>query len=164
MNLVHPFKPVYDECSQILILGSFPSLKSRENDFYYGHSQNLFWRLLGSVFKEEVPLTNEQKVAFLLSHHIALWDVINSCSIKGSDDASITNAEVNDFAQILKQSNITTIFTTGKKATNLYMKYCYPKTKIASIYLPSPSPANRAYGNFERFTEAYQIIRQTLEK
>lgn len=163
MILTHPFRPIYDKQSRVLILGTFPSLKSRSNQFYYGHPQNLFWRLLATIFEEEVPMTIAQKEHFLHQHKIAIWDVIASCTITGSADSTISNVCVNDLVPLLSETNITSIFTTGKKATELYQKYCYPTTHISSIYLPSPSPANRAYGNFEVFQEAYQMIRQKVE-
>lgn len=141
--VTHTFDPIVDHQSKILILGSMPSPKSRENGFYYGHPQNRFWKVIADIFNEEIPNTNELKKEFLHRHHIALWDVLKSCEIKGADDNSIKNPVPNDFTEILNQAPIKVIFTTGKKATDLYMKYCYPSTQIPTIGLPSTSPANR---------------------
>lgn len=142
MKIKHSLKPIYDNNSKVLILGTMPSAKSREKNFYYAHPKNRFWTTLSKIYNEEVGESNEEKILFLMKHHIALFDVLKSCEITGSSDSSIKNPIPNDLTKILKNSNITTIFTTGKKAYNLYQKYCYPKTKINAIYLPSPSPAN----------------------
>ena len=138
----HEFEPVYDKNSTILILGSIPSLKSREEGFYYGHPKNRFWQKITKVYDDEIPKSIEEKKAFLYRHHIALWDVIASCKIHKSSDSSIKNVIANDINIILNNSKVTKIFTLGKTATSLYQKYCYPKTKVESIYLPSTSPAN----------------------
>lgn len=142
MKVLHPLKPIYNSNSKVLILGTMPSVKSRKKNFYYAHPKNRFWSTLSRVYNEEVGETNEEKTLFLLKHNIALFDVLKSCEINGSSDSSIKNPVPNNLTKILKESQITTIFTTGKKAYNLYHKYCYPKTKINAIYLPSPSPAN----------------------
>lgn len=154
----HELNPVYNSESKILILGSIPSPKSREIGFYYSHPQNKFWKVLSAIFNTKIPDDINSKREFLLNNHIALWDVIDSCDIIGASDSSIKNIKVNDINRILKNSNIKTIFTTGKKADNLYMKYCYPKTKIKSIYLPSTSPANCANYTFEDLVEKYKVI------
>lgn len=138
----HPFEPVYDSKSKVLILGSLPSPKSRELGFYYGHPQNRFWKVLAHIFGETIPITIEEKRIFLLKHHIALWDVIQSCQIKGASDSSITSVKVNDIASLLKKTNIKYIITTGKKAEALYQKYCFCHTNIVSFCFPSTSPAN----------------------
>lgn len=143
-NIHHTFEPVYDENSRILILGSFPSVKSRENHFYYGHPQNRFWKVLASILEEAVPETIEEKKAMLLNHHIAIWDVIESCTILGSSDTSIKDVVVNDFTEILQNSKIEKIFVNGTKAYELYHKYAEKKTGIKAVRLPSTSPANAA--------------------
>lgn len=131
-------KPVYNEHSQILILGSMPSKKSREAKFYYAHPQNRFWRILAKLFQESIV----DKRNFVLKHNIALWDVISACDIEASSDASIKNVIPNDLTKILNTSPIKAIFTNGKTAEKYYQKYIYPLTKISSICLPSTSPAN----------------------
>ncbi|MCI8466660.1 MAG: DNA-deoxyinosine glycosylase [Bacilli bacterium] len=131
-------KPVYNEHSQILILGSMPSKKSREAKFYYAHPQNRFWRILAKLFQESIV----DKRNFVLKHNIALWDVISACDIEASSDASIKNVIPNDLTKILNISPIKAIFTNGKTAEKYYQKYIYPLTKISSICLPSTSPAN----------------------
>ncbi len=140
-KVYHELKPIYNKDSEILILGSIPSVKSREEKFYYAHKQNRFWPLMESLFQVTLK-TKEEKIEFLLTHHIALWDVVASCEIENSRDDSIHNVKCNDILNLMKQTKIHKIFTTGKKATDLYQKYIYPQTKIPSIYLPSPSPAN----------------------
>lgn len=154
-NLAHTFEPIYDESSKILILGSFPSVKSRENNFYYGHPQNRFWKVLAHVLKEHVPETIEEKKAMLLKHHIAIWDVIASCSIQGSSDTSIKDVVVNDFAEILSSTDIKQIFVNGTKAYELYHKYAEPKTGMKAMKLPSTSPANAAW-KLERLCDNWE--------
>lgn len=144
-KLKHPILPVYDEASQILILGSFPSVKSREQKFFYGHPQNRFWKVLASLTKEEVPGSVEEKKKLLLKNHIAVWDVIASCEINGSSDSSIRNVVANDLSIILKEAKIKKIYTNGTKAYELYKRFTFPLTKIEPIKLPSTSPANAAY-------------------
>lgn len=156
-HLYHTFGPVYDHDSRILILGSFPSAKSREQNFYYGHPQNRFWPLLSSLTGESVPNTLEAKRALLLKHHIALWDVIAECTITGSSDTSIKNVQVNDFSIILKEAPIANIFANGAKAYELYQKYAYPLTGRESIKLPSTSPANAAW-NMKRLLDAWSVL------
>lgn len=158
----HTFSPIYDEDSRILILGSFPSVKSRENHFYYGHSQNRFWKVLAKVLETDVPQTIEEKKELLLKNHIAIWDVIASCNIVGSSDISIRDVEVNDFSKILKESHIQTIYVNGGKAYELYHKYAEPKTGLSAIKLPSTSPANAAW-NLERLYGEWKQIKEHLE-
>ena len=158
--LVHPFPPVYDAKSEILILGSFPSVKSRENMFYYGHPQNRFWRVLAAVYKSDVPQSIDEKVRFLLEHHIALWDVIAECDIAGSSDSSIKNVVPAELSVILDHAPIRTIYANGAKAYDLYQKYTYPVTGRDIRKLPSTSPANAAF-QMERLLGAWQEI---LEK
>lgn len=153
----HPIQPLYDKHSKILILGSFPSVKSREQDFFYGHPQNRFWRVLARVFQTEVPNTVEEKKAFLLENNVAVWDVIASCNIKGSMDNTICNVVPNDLMPILNGSAVEKIFVNGKTAKKLYDQYILPKTKMEAFLLPSTSPANAAW-NLERLAEAWNII------
>lgn len=144
--IVHPFPPLFDENSRILILGSFPSVKSREVNFYYGHPQNRFWKVMAALLHEELPLTVPAKREMLLAHGVALYDVIHSCSITGSSDSSIRDAVVNDLSPILDHSKVGEhIFVNGGKARDLYMKYTIKATGIPCIYLPSTSPANARF-------------------
>lgn len=161
MKKRHEFAPVYNEKSKILILGTFPSVKSREEGFYYGHPMNRFWKVISTVLTVELPLTVDGKKDMLLKHHIALWDVIEECDIVGSSDSSIKNVTVNDFTMILNQSNISCIATNGATAGKLYQKYAYPITGIKNIALPSTSPANAGW-SFERLVEAYTIIMEYI--
>ncbi|NMA79977.1 MAG: DNA-deoxyinosine glycosylase [Clostridiales bacterium] len=164
MNRVeHIFDPVYDENSQILILGTIPSPKSREYGFYYGHPQNRFWRIMSDVMRAPLPNTIEEKKNFLLRHRIALWDVLASCDITGAKDSSIRNAVANDFSEILSASCIAAIFTTGMKATNLYQQLCYPRTNVPSTYLPSTSPANCGNFTYDELVSEYSRIRNYLK-
>ncbi len=156
-TLSHVFAPVFDERSEILILGSFPSVKSREIQFYYGHPQNRFWKLLAALWECEVPGTIAEKKAFLLKRHIALWDVIARCDILGSSDSSIKNVVPNDMDVILKRAPITRIYANGGKSYELYMKYCYPVCKREIVKLPSTSPANAAFG-MERLQAAWRAV------
>lgn len=158
----HTFSPIYNKESRILILGSFPSVKSRENNFYYGHPQNRFWKVLARVLETEVPQTIDEKKAMLLEHHIAIWDVIKSCSIIGSSDTSIKDVKVNDFSEILQASAIQTIYVNGGKAYELYHKYAEPKTGIQAIKLPSTSPANAVW-NIDKLYEEWKQIKEKLE-
>lgn len=157
-NITHTFAPLYDANSKILILGSFPSVKSRENGFYYGHPQNRFWKVLAHLYHSDVPVTIEEKKALLLKNQIAVWDVIASCSIIGSSDTSIKDVVVNDFSEILSQSQIKTIYANGTKAYELYRKYAEKRTGIKAIKLPSTSPANAAW-SFDRLCEEWKVIR-----
>lgn len=154
---IHTISPVYNEHSRILILGSFPSVKSREAGFFYGHPQNRFWKVLANVFQAEVPGTIEEKKAFLLEHRIAVWDVIGQCEITGSSDSSIRNVVPNLISKILETTKIEQIFVNGKKAEQLYQRYIYPQTKRNAICLPSTSPANASW-NLEKLTEAWKIV------
>ncbi len=150
----HPFPPLYDENSQILILGSFPSVKSREVKFFYGHPQNRFWKVVANVFDEKIPETIEDKKSLILKNHLALWDVISECEITGSSDASIKNAKANDISKILKNSSIKKIIVNGKTAERLYIKYIEPVTGIKAVVMPSTSPANAAW-SLDRLIEAW---------
>ena len=159
-QLVHPFPPVWDKHSEILILGSFPSVKSREMAFFYGHPQNRFWCLVAALYEDAAPQTVEERRAFLLRHHIALWDVLASCSIVGSSDSSIRDAVPNDIRPILAVAPIRGSYTNGQTAFRLYRKYRLPEVGREAVCLPSPSPANAAW-SFDRLTEAWRVIRRT---
>lgn len=152
-SLTHTIEPVYNSRSRILILGSFPSPKSREVGFYYGHPQNRFWRVLSAVLCEHCPETVIEKREMLLRHRIALWDVLHSCEITGASDSTIKNPVPNDFIRIFDAADIRAVFTTGKTAGKLYERFSGRK----SIVLPSPSPANCAV-KFEELIEAYRSI------
>ena len=156
--IVHPFPPLYDENSQILILGSFPSVKSREAMFFYGHPQNRFWKVASRIFGAPVPETIDEKKKFLLSNKIALWDVIASCEIKGSSDSSIKNAVPNDLSEIFKKADIKHIFVNGKTAEKYYNKYTKDTVGKTAVCLPSTSPANAAW-TVERLVKAWEIIK-----
>jgi len=157
-RLTHTIEPVFNENSRILILGSFPSPKSREAGFYYGHPQNRFWRVLSTVLSEPAPETVDEKRMMLLRHGIALWDVLYSCEITGAADSSIKNPVPNEFARILDRADIRAVFTTGKTAGKLYARFSGKK----SIILPSPSPANCAV-SMDKLIEAYSVILSYLE-
>ena len=154
-HISHTFLPVYDENSELLLLGSFPSVKSREQGFYYGHPQNRFWKVLAAVCDCGVPQTIEEKKEMLLKNHIAIWDVIDSCDIIGSSDSSIKNVVPADIVGILPRTKITRIFANGKTAGSLYEKFSKESTGIEVIVLPSTSPANAAY-SLERLTECWK--------
>lgn len=141
----HSFLPVYDKESQILILGSFPSVKSREEGFYYGHPRNRFWKVLAGILSVELPSTIEEKTAMLLKNHIAVYDVIESCEIEGSSDSSIRNVTPADIHKIVEESRIKVVFTNGKTAGRLYNKYQAKGMEMPMIELPSTSPANAAF-------------------
>lgn len=153
----HPFEPVYDAHSNVLILGTFPSVKSREHHFYYGHPQNRFWKVIAALTKSELPTTLEAKKALLLTHGIAMWDVIQSCDITGSSDSSIKNVVPMDFSTILAQSQIKRIFANGATAAKLYQTYCEKNTGIPIIKLPSTSPANAAC-SLEKLLVAWRVL------
>jgi len=160
-HLTHTFEPVFNKDSKILILGSFPSVKSRENNFYYGHPQNRFWKVLAQLLGREVPQTIEEKKALLLQNHIAIWDVIESCTIIGSSDSSIKDVVVNDFSKVLENSEIETIYVNGGKAYELYHKYAEMQTGVPAIKLPSTSPANAAW-SLEKLCAAWSVMNEKL--
>lgn len=153
----HTIRPFFNKDSKILILGSFPSVKSRETGFYYGHPQNRFWRILSAVFEDELPTAINAKQEFLIKHKIALFDCIASCNIKGSSDISIKDVIPNDLTPILKNSNITQIYVNGKLAYNLYNKYLKDQTNIEAIYLPSTSPANASF-SLNKLIDSYKVL------
>ena len=153
----HNIPPVFDENSKILVLGSFPSVKSRETQFFYGHPQNRFWKVVAAVHDCAVPATVEEKRAFLLEHGIAVWDVIQSCEIVGSSDSSIKDAVANDLRVILNAADIRQIFVNGRKAEELYKKYIAPEIGREAVCLPSTSPANAAW-SVERLCDSWKQI------
>ena len=156
--LEHPFEPVFNADSTLLILGTFPSVKSREDHFYYAHPRNRFWPLMAALFNEPLPHDTLEKKTLLLKHRIAVWDVVQRCEIVGSSDAHITQACGVDLLPLLKQSRIQKIYANGAKACQLYQKLCEAKTGRAITSLPSTSPANAAY-SFERLLDAWSILR-----
>lgn len=156
-HVVHTFGPVVDSECKILILGSLPSVKSREINFYYGHPQNRFWKVISTIYNEKKPVTIEEKKEMLLRNHIALWDVIASCDIIGSSDSSIKNVVGNDMSIVLNRSNIRKIYANGNKAYELFRKYCMAEGQPEVIKLPSTSPAN-AMWTVERLTEEWKQI------
>ena len=156
-TILHPFEPIYNEASRVLILGTIPSPKSRDLMFYYGHPQNRFWKILPDLFAEPPLETIDAKVHFLHKHHIALWDVLASCEIKGAEDASIRHEIPNDLSRIFTASPIQAVFTNGQKASACYRKYFGNSITVSHISLPSTSPANCRIGA-ETLRNAYKVI------
>lgn len=157
----HEFPPLFDGDSKVLILGTIPSPKSREQGFYYGHPRNRFWKMMALIFGEEFPATVEERKALALRNHVALWDVLESCRIQGAEDASIRDVVPNDMNVILEKADIRAIFTTGAKATALYRKYCEPVCRRPCIGLPSTSPANCRMKD-EELLAHYRVIRDRI--
>lgn len=155
----HTFEPIFDKNSEILVLGSFPSVKSRENNFYYAHPQNRFWRVVASVYSCPVPSSIEEKKNMVLSNKIAVWDVIRSCEITGSADSTIKSVIPNDLSEILSVADIKKIYANGKTAQSLYNKYIKKNTGVDIISLPSTSPANAAY-SLEKLIKEWKIINE----
>ena len=157
-KIAHPFPPLFDENSRVLILGSFPSVKSREAMFFYGHPQNRFWKLIAALYGEDVLESIEEKKNLILRHNLALWDSIKSCTITGSSDSSVKDVVPNDLAEILDNSKVDKIFCNGALSHKIYMKYIYPTTKIEATKLPSTSPANAAF-SLERLIKEWSKIK-----
>ncbi|MEC4184019.1 DNA-deoxyinosine glycosylase [Adlercreutzia sp. R21] len=157
----HTIDPVYDGRSEVLVLGTMPSPKSREEGFFYGHPQNRFWRALAALFDEPVPENNAERTDLLLRRHIALWDVLASCDIEGASDASIANAQPNDLTRILQAAPVRRVFCTGSAAARLYGKLCELETGIPAVKLPSTSPANAAW-SLPRLVEAYHAVAESV--
>lgn len=155
--IIHPIKPTYNEKSRILILGSFPSVKSREMMYFYGHPQNRFWKVVAALYKEAVPMTVEERHAFLLRNRIAAWDSIRQCTITGSSDASIRDVIPNDLTPILTAADIRQIYCNGKKSWEMYHKYIEPACGRTAVTLPSTSPANAAW-SLEKLIDAWSVI------
>ncbi len=160
-RVYHTLRPVYDKDSRVLILGSIPSPKSREYGFYYGHERNRFWKIMARVFDEDIPQNNEEKRQFILRNRLALWDVLAECSIHGASDQSIEDPVPNDIKKLINNTEISYIFTTGRKAYELYRRFSEEETGIKAVCLPSTSPANCACTDAKLF-EAYSIIKRTL--
>lgn len=156
-RVMHTFEPVYDDASEILILGTMPSVRSREQNFYYGHKQNRFWKVIAGITNNEEPKTIPEKKKLLLASHIAIWDVVKECEIIGSSDSSIRNVKVNDVEGLLKRSAIRKVAANGRKAAELYNRYLYNLTGREIIVMPSTSPANAAY-SLERLCDAYKTL------
>lgn len=151
----HEFGPVYDQHSRVLILGSFPSVKSREQQFYYGHPQNRFWKMIAAVYGEKIPENIQEKKDLLLRNRIALWDVIESCDIIGSSDSSIRNVKPNPIDRIVREAGIELICCNGEKAYRLFTRYHQELASAISVCrMPSTSPANAAC-TLERLIEEW---------
>ena len=160
-SIKHPIHPVYDKNSKVLILGSFPSVKSREGCFFYHHPQNRFWKTLAAVMDQPVPTTIEEKKTFLLNNHIAVWDTIASCTIEGSSDSSIKNVVPTDLSIILSEAPDLQIFCNGATSHQYYRKYQEKQLGRQAIRLPSTSPANAAW-SLERLKNEWNMIREYL--
>ncbi len=153
--IVHPVEALYSENSEVLILGTFPSVKSREMRFFYSHPQNRFWRVMARLCDCDVPNTIDDKKRLILDNNFALWDVIHSCDVEGSADSSIKNVVPNDISEILQHSKVSRIFVNGRKAESLYKKYIEPNTGIKAVCLPSTSPANASWSE-DRLAEYWK--------
>lgn len=160
-RIIHPFEALYNENSKVLILGSFPSVKSREVSFFYGHPRNRFWKVIPALFGEEEPVTIEKKKELILRRNLALWDSIHSCEITGSSDSSVKNVVPNDISTIIGNSKVSKVFCNGALSHKMYMKYIFPDTKIEAVKLPSTSPANAAY-SLDKLIEEWKIIKEYL--
>ncbi|HWP50391.1 MAG TPA: DNA-deoxyinosine glycosylase [Clostridia bacterium] len=159
----HPLTPIYNANSRILILGTMPSPMSRQRAFYYAHPQNRFWTILCTLLEYPFIADNDGRRCLCLAHGIALWDVVQCCTIEGASDASIRDAVPNNIARILSEANIRAIFTTGKTAGNLYHRLCESNTGKTAFVLPSPSAANAAM-RLETLVERYRIILPYLKE
>ncbi len=160
-TIVHPFEPLYNEESRILILGSFPSVKSREQRFFYGHPQNRFWKVIAALTGEPVPQTIPEKQELLLSHGIAVWDAIYSCEIKGSSDSSIRNAVPTDLQRIFDAAQIQAVFANGKASEKTFRLYQEQRLQRKITGLPSTSPANAAF-TLDRLIDEWSVIQKYL--
>lgn len=160
-HIEHGIPPVFNAESRVLILGTMPSPKSRENGFYYMHPQNRFWRVISTVLGEPLPTTNGERASLLLKNKIALWDTLAQCDIIGASDCSVKNAVPNDISVITDTADIKAIFTTGKTAYKYYCRFQQEKTGIEAICLPSTSPANARFG-LDALIDEYKIIKNYL--
>lgn len=158
--ITHPFEPIFAKTSRILILGSFPSAKSRQQNFYYGHPQNRFWKIIAKIFNEKMPELIKEKTDLIINNNLAIWDVIKSCDIKGSADNSIKNAEIFDMNELIRKTNIRKVIFNGKKAAEEYFKYNEIIEGIEYVTLPSTSPANAVY----TFDKLYNIWEKTIKE
>lgn len=161
MKQIHPIPPLFTEASRVLILGSFPSVASREAAFFYGHKQNRFWRVISELFESELPESIEDKTRLIIENRLALWDVIAECDINGSSDSSIKNVVANDLSVILDNADIKQIFVNGKTAEKNYIKYIEPKLGKRAVCLPSTSPANAAW-SVERLIGEWKVIKEYI--
>lgn len=161
-RVYHNFGPLYAADSRVLLLGSMPSPKSREQGFFYGHPQNRFWRVLAAVLGEAAPDSIEDKRTLCLRHQVALWDVLASCEIVGASDAAIRNPVPNNLAPLIQKTQVQAVFTTGATAYQYYQKLCLQQTGLPALKLPSTSPANAAW-SLDRLTEAYRVILPYLQ-
>lgn len=153
----HNIEPLFDKDSKTLILGSFPSVKSRESAFFYAHPQNRFWKVIAQIYEKPVPASVEEKKQLILENHLALFDVIKQCDISGSSDISVKSVVANDISPLIESSKITKIYVNGKTAEKYYIKYIEPTVKIKCICLPSTSPANAAF-SLQKLVEYWKII------
>jgi len=160
-TIIHPIPPTFDKDSRILILGSFPSIKTRESGYFYGHPQNRFWKVMAVLFNEPVPVTVEDKRGLLIRSRVAAWDSIHQCTITGSSDSSIRDVIPNDLSVILKTADIRQIFCNGRTSWNIYHKYIEPLTGRSAVSLPSTSPANASF-SLEKLVEAWSVILQSV--
>lgn len=156
----HPFAPICDENSRVLVLGTFPSVKSRRNGFYYAHPQNRFWKVAAAVFGEPLPQSRQEKELLLLRNRVALWDVLSECEVTGSDDSSIRNEKPNNISGLIRSHHIAGVFLNGKKAYSLYKKHF--AQEVPAVPLPSTSPANAAY-TLERLIEEWGALRTLID-
>ena len=155
IHLTHPFDPLVSPSSKILILGSFPSVKSREQLFFYGHPQNRFWRMLAAVFDRPCPVTIPEKRELVLSSSLALWDSVGACTVTGSSDASIRDVEPVDIRRILDVARIQRVLCNGALSGKMYVRYLQDRTGLPAIVLPSTSPANASF-SLERLIAAWK--------
>ena len=166
MSQTHPFKPIFDKNSKILILGSFPSVISRKFGFYYTNPQNRFWRVLAGVLSSPLPESTDEKIKFLLSHHIAIYDAAISCEIEGSSDAKMSKIVPINLKPLFKEANITQVYANGGKAYEIRKKYLEDEiikaTKNEVIKLPSTSPANAKF-SLERLVQEWTIVVEALK-
>ena len=161
----HPFKPIFDKNSKILILGSFPSVISRKFGFYYTNPQNRFWRVLAGILNAAVPESTDEKIKFLLSHHIAIYDAAISCEIEGSSDSKMSKIVPVNLKPIFKEANIRQVYANGGKAYEICEKYLEDEiikaTKNEVIKLPSTSPANAKF-SLEKLKCEWKVVANTL--
>lgn len=162
MQIVHPIPPLYSADTKALILGSFPSVKSREQAFFYGHPQNRFWRVIAALFDAAPPGNVAEKTRLILENRLGLWDVIGSCEITGSADSSIRNVHPNDIGAILSACDVRTVFVNGRTAEKYYIRFLQPQTGVRAVCLPSTSPANAAW-SLERLIHAWTVVRDCVQ-
>ena len=166
MSQTHPFKPIFNKNSKILILGSFPSVISRKFGFYYTNPQNRFWRVLAGILNIAVPESIDEKIKFLLSHHIAIYDAAISCEIEGSSDAKMSKIVPANLKPIFEEAKIRQVYANGGKAYEICKKYLEDEiikaTKNEVIKLPLTSPANAKF-SLEKLAKEWSMIIRELE-